>query len=182
VNRTTIKIGQESKPEIRQQLIGIFAHQCHETFDIISRPGPDDRVGAYAEIVRQVRPARIAIARAIAHRVRPDIPLSPADLAGVLVDVKDMSFVIAVCMTHRVLARSLGWLQKHGPCDLESRRVAGTGANTLLRRSVTQILVNQPNCCGAVSHGGGDPLRLAVADVSHCEDARDAGLKGQRGR
>jgi len=32
VNRTT-KIGQESKPEIRQQLIGIVAHQCHETFD-----------------------------------------------------------------------------------------------------------------------------------------------------
>jgi membrane protease YdiL (CAAX protease family) len=39
------------------------------------------------------------------------IPLSPPDLAGVLVDVKDMSFVIAVCLTHRVLARSLGWLR-----------------------------------------------------------------------
>ena len=56
VNRTTIKIGQESKPEIRlagfrrgsrsphripgrQQLIGIVAHQCHETFDIAAQPG-----------------------------------------------------------------------------------------------------------------------------------------------
>ena len=64
MNRTTIKIGQQSKPEIRQQLIGIVAHQCHETFDIDAQPAPDDRVGAYAEIVRHFGwPARIAIAR-----------------------------------------------------------------------------------------------------------------------
>jgi hypothetical protein len=63
VNRTTIEIGQNSKPEIRQQLIGIVAHQFHETFDIAAQPGPDDRVGAYPEIVRKFgRPARIAIA------------------------------------------------------------------------------------------------------------------------
>ena len=37
----------------RQQLIGIVAHQCHETFDIAAQPGSDDRVGAYPEIVRK---------------------------------------------------------------------------------------------------------------------------------
>ena len=37
----------------RQQLIGIVAHQCHETFDIAAQPGSDDRVGAYADIVRK---------------------------------------------------------------------------------------------------------------------------------
>jgi len=31
------------------------------------------------------------------------------DLAGVLVDLNDMSFVIAVCLTHRVLPRWPGW-------------------------------------------------------------------------
>jgi hypothetical protein len=68
VNRTTIKIGQESKPEIRlaglrrgsrvsprpwsaAALIGIVAHQCHETSDIAAQPGSDDRMGAYPEIV-----------------------------------------------------------------------------------------------------------------------------------
>jgi hypothetical protein len=35
----------------RQQLIGIVAHQCHETSDIAAQPGSDDRVGAYPEIV-----------------------------------------------------------------------------------------------------------------------------------
>ena len=64
-----IKIGQESKPEIRlrasavvaeshhvpgpQQLIGTVAHQCHETFDVAAQPGSDDRVGACPEIVRK---------------------------------------------------------------------------------------------------------------------------------
>ena len=37
----------------RQQLIGIVARQCHETFDIAAQPGSDDRVGAYADIVRK---------------------------------------------------------------------------------------------------------------------------------
>jgi hypothetical protein len=30
----------------RQQLIGIVANQCHETFDIAAQPGSDDCVGA----------------------------------------------------------------------------------------------------------------------------------------
>jgi hypothetical protein len=33
----------------RQQLIGIVAHQCHETSDIAAQAGSDDRVGAYPE-------------------------------------------------------------------------------------------------------------------------------------
>jgi len=37
----------------RQQLIGIVARQYHETFDIAARPGSDDRLGAFADIVRK---------------------------------------------------------------------------------------------------------------------------------
>ena len=44
-----------------------------------------------------------------------------------------------------------------------------------------QILVNQPDCHGAVSDGGGDPFRLAVPDVSYREDAGHACFKCERG-
>ena len=69
MNRTTIKIAQESKPEIRQHLIGIVAHQCHETFDIAAQPGSDDRADA---TVRKVA----GIISAKSKHQLADVPLS----------------------------------------------------------------------------------------------------------
>jgi hypothetical protein len=49
--RASAVVAESHRVPGRQQLIGIVAHQCHETSDIAGQPGSDDRMGAYPEIV-----------------------------------------------------------------------------------------------------------------------------------
>jgi hypothetical protein len=114
VNRTTIKIDQESKPEIRlavfrrtsrgltrvpgpQELIGIVAHQC-ETFDIAEQPGADDRVDACLEIVRKFGQHNLGQSN---HRLmtalRHPLPLmAPAVFANISGDMCGLGAVVEV--------------------------------------------------------------------------------------